>query len=31
MKLIYPCTGGRGVQFELDNRVSLTSLIAVIC
>ena len=25
------CTGSRGVQFELDNKESLTSLIAVIC
>ena len=24
-------TGSRGVQFELDNKESLTSLIAVIC
>ena len=25
------CTGSRGVQFELDNKESLTSLMAVIC
>ena len=27
----YHGTGNRGVQFELDNKESLTSLIAVIC
>ena len=27
----YHSTGSRGVQFELDNKESLTSLIAVIC
>ena len=31
MKLIYPRTGNRGVQFEFDNKESPTSSIAAIC
>lgn len=31
MKLVYPCRGSRGVQFELGSGESLTSLIAVVC